>query len=88
MGSIQALISIRHRDAGMWSHPQRWKIGQFSGKNLNIWASYTATLTSDVVETVTSETETWLKLRDRDFAIKAETKTETQNLNPKPKPKT
>jgi len=30
---------------------------------------------SDVVETVTSETETWLKLRDRDFAIKAETET-------------
>jgi len=36
---------------------------------------------SDVVETVTSETEneteTWLKLRDRGFAIKAETETET-----------
>jgi len=32
---------------------------------------------SDVVETVTSETETWLKLRDRDFAIKAETRAET-----------
>jgi len=30
---------------------------------------------SDVVETVTSETETWLKRRDRDFAIKAETET-------------
>jgi len=30
-------------------------------------------INSDVVETVTSETETWLKLRDRDFAIKAET---------------
>ena len=32
---------------------------------------------SDVVETVISETETWLKLRDRDrdFAIKAETET-------------
>jgi len=32
---------------------------------------------SDVVETVTSETETWLKFRDRDFVIKAETETET-----------
>jgi len=31
--------------------------------------------TSDVVETVTSKTETWVKLRDRDFAIKAETET-------------
>jgi len=31
--------------------------------------------TSDVAETVTSETETWLKLQDRDFAIKAETET-------------
>jgi len=30
---------------------------------------------SDVVETVTSETETWLKFRDRDFVIKAETET-------------
>jgi len=30
---------------------------------------------SDVVESVTSETETWLKLLDRDFAIKAETET-------------
>jgi len=43
--------------------------------------------TSDVVETVTSETETWLKRRDRAFAIKAETETwkfdtetETQDL--------
>jgi len=32
-------------------------------------------IVSDVVETVTSETETWLKFRDRDFVIKAETET-------------
>jgi len=31
--------------------------------------------TSDAVETVISEIETWLKLRDRDFAMKAETET-------------
>jgi len=38
-------------------------------------------INSDVVETVTSETETWLKLRDRDFAIKAETwKLETSHF--------
>jgi len=30
---------------------------------------------SDVVETVTFETETWLKLRDRDFIKKNETET-------------
>jgi len=34
-------------------------------------------IASDVVETVTSETETWLKRRDRDFTIKAETEAET-----------
>ena len=39
--------------------------------------------TSDVVETVTSETEVWLKFRDRDFVIKAETEkfeTKTRDL--------
>jgi len=52
-----------------------------SAELLPLMAKYT--LPSDVVETVTSETETWLKLRNRDIAIKAETwkfETETRDL--------
>jgi len=41
----------------------------------SMWMSLVKSQTSDVVETVTSETETWLKFRDRDFVIKAETET-------------
>jgi len=36
--------------------------------------------TSDVVETVTFETETELKLRDRDFIKNPETEIETRDL--------
>jgi len=50
-----------------------WKMISASDPNLALVETILSI--SDVVETVTSETETWLKLRDREFAIKAEIET-------------
>jgi len=53
----------------------RHRLGQAS----QLWVA-----TSDVVETVTSETETWFKFRDEtETVIKAETETETWNFETK-----
>ena len=51
-----------------WTGSRLWQI------LLNLDWIQTVNL-SDVVEIVTSKTETWLKPRDRDFAVKAETET-------------